>query len=85
MHVSLTSSSSSLIFSSPTLCYMMVNPGYDAKKLYEYSKKILRIDLVYPIERYKSTLKKILDLYIFLSIDIGWLSYSQRRMYIGPR
>jgi hypothetical protein len=37
MHVTLTSS---LVFSLPSLHYMIVDPGYDAKKLYEYSKSI---------------------------------------------
>jgi hypothetical protein len=38
MYVTLTSSS--LVFSLPSLHYMIVDPGYDAKKLYEYSKSI---------------------------------------------
>jgi hypothetical protein len=40
MYVPLTSSSSSFIFSLPTLSYMMTDPVYDDKKLYEYSKSI---------------------------------------------
>ncbi len=55
MYAPLTSSLSSLIFSLPTLRYMVADPGYDAKKLYEYGKKTLRIDLVCPVERYKKT------------------------------
>ena len=39
MYIPLTSSSSSSVFSLPLVCYMVADPGYDAKKLYEYSKK----------------------------------------------
>ncbi len=56
MYISLTSHSSS--FSLPSALYMVADPGYDDKKLYEYSKKILGMDLVCPLERYKSTSKK---------------------------
>ncbi len=42
---------SSIIFSLPLTSYMIADPGYDAKKLYEYSKKTLGIDLVCPVER----------------------------------
>ncbi len=57
MYVSLTSisSSSSSVFSLPSSLYMVGDPGYDDKNLYEYSKKVLGIDLVCPVERYKST------------------------------
>ncbi len=51
----LTSSSS---FSLPLAMYMIADPGYEDKKLYEYSKKVLEIDLVCPVERYESTSKK---------------------------
>src|SRR6476660_10447192 len=37
MYIPLTSSSTS-VFSLPLVCYMVADPGYDAKKLYEYSK-----------------------------------------------
>ena len=43
---------SSPVFSLPLTCYMVADPGYDAKKLYEYSKK-LGIDLICPVERYE--------------------------------
>jgi hypothetical protein len=51
MYVPLTSSSSSSssVFSLPYVLYMIADPGYDDKKLYEYSKKVLRIDLVCPL------------------------------------
>jgi len=38
MYIPLTSSS---LFSLPYLLYMIADPGYDDKKLYEYSKKEL--------------------------------------------
>ncbi len=50
--------SSSLVFSLPPALYMIADPGYDDKKLYEYSKKVLGIDLVCPVKRYKSTFQK---------------------------
>jgi len=55
MYIPLTSAS---LFSLLYLLYMIADPGYDDKKLYEYSKKELGIDLVCPVvERYKSTSK----------------------------
>jgi hypothetical protein len=43
MYVPLTSSSSSSssVFSLPYVLYMIADPGYDDKKLYKYSKKVL--------------------------------------------
>ena len=49
MYIPLTSSSSSSVFSLPLVCYMVADPGYDAKKLYEYSKG-LGMDLVCPLK-----------------------------------
>ena len=37
---------------------MAADPGYDDRKLYEYSKKTLGMDLVCPVERCKNTSKK---------------------------
>jgi len=68
MYVSLTSSS---VFSLPLTCYMVADPGYDDKELYEYSKKVLGIDLVCPVERYKSTPKKRLELVCFYESVLG--------------
>ena len=67
MYIPLTShsSSSSSVFSLPSALYVVADPGYDDKKLYEYSKKILRIDLVCPVERYENTPKKRLELMLF--------------------
>jgi DDE family transposase len=83
MYVSLTSSSS-YIFSLPLTCYMVADPGYDDKKLYEYSKKTLGIDLVCPIERYENTTKKRLELVCFYESVLGQEIYSQRRISIEP-
>jgi hypothetical protein len=47
MYIPLTSYSSSVL-SLPSLHYMTADPGYDDKKLYEYSKKTLGMDLVCP-------------------------------------
>ncbi len=84
MYVSLTSASS-LVFSLPLICHMVADPGYDDKKLYEYSKKVLGIDLVCPIvERYESTSKKRLELVCFYQSALGQAIYSQRRISIEP-
>jgi hypothetical protein len=47
MYIPLTSSS--FIFSLPYLLYMIDDRGYDAKKLYGYIKKTLKIDMVCPV------------------------------------
>src|SRR6185312_1746703 len=54
------------------------------KKLYGYSKKVLRIDLVCPVERYKSTSKKRLEIVCFYDSQIGQAIYSRRRISIEP-
>ncbi len=80
MYVPLTSSSSSsFVFSLPSLHYIVADPGYDAKKLYEYSKKTLGIDLVCPVERYESTSKKRLELVCFYQSVLGQTIYSQKK------
>ncbi len=83
MYAPLTSSPS-LVFSLPSVLHMVSDPGYDAKKLYEYSKKTLGIDLVCPVERYKSTSKKRLELVCFYESEIGQAIYSHRRISIEP-
>jgi hypothetical protein len=83
MYVTLTSSSSS-VFSLPSLRYMAADPGYDDKKLYEYSKKVLGIDLVCPIKRYKSTSKERLELVCFYELELGQGIYKQRGISIEP-
>ncbi len=82
MYVSLTSASS--VFSLPLALYMVADPGYDDKNLYEYSKKVLGIDLVCPVERYESTPKKRLELVCFYQSILGQAIYSQRRISIEP-
>ena len=86
MHVTLTSSpsSSSSVFSLPSALYMIDDHGYDDKKLYEYSKKTLSIDLICPVERYKSTFKKRLELVCFYESVLGQAIYSRRRISIEP-
>ncbi len=83
MYISLTSSSSSA-FSLPLTCYMVADPGYDDKELYEYDKKVLGIDLVCPVEQYESTLKERLELVCFYQSILAQAIYSQRRISIEP-
>ena len=82
MYVPLTSSS--MVFSLSSLQYMVADPGYDDKELYEYSKKTLRIDLVCPVERYESTSKKRLELVCFYQSVLGQTIYKQRGISIEP-
>jgi uncharacterized protein with PQ loop repeat len=85
MYAPLTSlSSPSSVFSLSSLQYMVADPGYDDKGLYEYSKKVLGIDLVCPIERYKSTSKERLELVCFYQSTLGRTIYSLRRISIEP-
>jgi len=63
---------------------MIADPGYDDKNLYKYSKKVLGIDLVCPVERYESTPKKRLEFVCFYESEIGQAIYSHRRISIEP-
>jgi len=65
---------------------MTADPGYDDKKLYEYSKRILGIDLVVcPVERYESTSKKRLELVCFYKSAVGQsIIYNRRGISIEP-
>ncbi len=83
MYIPLTSSSSS-VFSLSSLRYMVADPGYDDKELYKYSKRILGIDLVCPVERYESTSKERLELVCFYQSELGQAIYNQRRISIEP-
>ena len=47
---------------------MAADPGYDDRKLYEYSKKTLGMDLVCPVERYKVLPKRGLSLCAFMNL-----------------
>ena len=82
MYIPLTSSSS--VFSLPYVLYMIADPGYDDKNLYKYSKKVLGIDLVCPVERYESTSKERLELVCFYQSVLGQAIYSQRRISVEP-
>ena len=82
MCVTLTSSSS--VFSLPSLRHMAADPGYDDRKLYEYSRKALGMDLVCPVERYKNTSKKRLELVCFYQSTLGQSIYNQRGISVEP-
>ncbi len=82
MYIPLTSSS--LVFSLPYVLYMVADPGYDDKNLYKYSKKVLGIDLVCPVERYESTLKERLELVCFYQSILGQAIYSHRKISVEP-
>jgi hypothetical protein len=70
MYIPLTSSS--LVFSLPYVLYMIADPGYDAKKLYGYSKKTLGMDLVCPLLKdIKVLSKRGLSLYAFMNLKWG--------------
>ncbi len=85
MYIPLTSTSStSSVFSLPSLCYMTADPGYDDKGLYGYSKKTLGIDLVCPVERYENTPKKRLELVCFYQSALGQTIYNRRRISVEP-
>ena len=77
MYIPLTSSYSSSVFTISSLRYMTADHGYDDKKLYEYSKKTLGIDLVCPVERYESTSKKRLELVCFYHSTLGQVIYKE--------
>jgi Transposase DDE domain len=81
MYTPLTASS---VFSLPSALYMVADPRYDDKKLYEYSKKTLGMDLVCPLQRYESTSKKRLELECFYQSALGHVIYNRRRISIEP-
>ena len=83
MYIPLTSSPFSA-FSLPYVLYMIADPGYDDKNLYKYSKKVLGIDLVCPVERYESTSKERLELVCFYQSGLGQSIYSRRKTSIEP-
>ncbi len=84
MYIPLTSYHSPFsVFSLPLVCYMVADHGYDAKKLYEYSKG-LGIDLVCPSRKIQSTSKKRLEIVCFYESEIGQSIYSRRKISIEP-
>ncbi len=82
MYVTLTSSS--LVFSLPSVLYMIADPGYDDKKLYEHSKKVLELELVCPAKRYKSNSKKRLEIVCFYQSALGQHIYNPRKISVEP-
>ena len=86
MYVALTSSSSSSssIFLLPILRHMAADPVCDDRKLYEYSRKTPGMDLVCPVERYKSTSRKRLELVCFYESALGQAIHSRRRISVEP-
>jgi hypothetical protein len=84
MYIPLISSSSSHVFSLPLTCYMVADPGYNAKKLYEYSKSIGNGSGLSSVEQYESTSKKRLELVCFYESEMGQSIYNRRRIYIEP-
>ena len=82
MYIPLTSSSS--VFSLPSALYIIADPGYDAKKLYDYSKNTLKVDLICPVKRYKSTSKERLEIVCFYESVFGQSIYSQRKISVEP-
>jgi hypothetical protein len=82
MYVALTSSS--LIFSLPTLRYIVADPGYDDKELCEYSKSIGNRPCLSSVERYKSNSKEGLELVCFYESVLGQFIYNKRGISIEP-
>jgi hypothetical protein len=88
IYVTLTSSSpscpSSSVFSLPSVLHMATDPGYDDRKLYEYSRKALGMDLVCPVERHKNNSKKRLEIVCFYQSGLGQSIYNRRGTSIEP-
>jgi hypothetical protein len=83
MYIPLTSSHSS-VFSVLSLHYMTGSPGYDAKKLYEYSKSIGNRSDLSSVEIYESNPKKRFELVCFYQSRLGQSIYNQRRISVEP-
>ncbi len=82
MYIPLTSPPPPPVFSLSSLRYMVADPEYDDKELYKYSKKVLGVDLVCPVERYESTPKERLELVCFYQSVLGQAIYKRRRISI---
>jgi hypothetical protein len=80
MYVTLISSP--LVFSLPTLRYMVADPGYDDKELYEYSKSIGNRPCLSSVEKYKSNFKNRLELVCFYESVLGQTAYNRRGISI---
>ena len=81
MYVSLRSTS---IFHLQSCSYMAADSGYDDHKLYNYSKQVLGIDLVCPIERYENTVSDRLELMHFYESILGQAIYNCRAISVEP-
>ena len=63
--------------------FMVADPGYDDKNLYDLSLK-KGFQLVCPVQRYKSTPEERLKLVDFYESALGQVVYSKRRTSIEP-
>ena len=63
--------------------YMVADPGYDGKKLYDLSMK-RGFELVCPVKRYKNTPVERLKLADFYESALGQVIYSKRKTSIEP-
>jgi hypothetical protein len=77
-YISLTTITPSSVF------YMTADHRYDDKKLYDYSKKTLRIDLICPVDRCNSSSMKRLERACFYESSLGQVIHNRRRISIEP-
>jgi hypothetical protein len=64
---------------------MIADPGYDDKKLYEYSKSIWNRSSLSSVERFESTSKKRLELVCFYQSSLGQATiYIRRSISMEP-
>ncbi len=63
--------------------FMVADPGYDGKKLYDLSIK-KGFQLVCPVKKYKNTPVERLKLVDFYESALGQVVYSRRRISIEP-
>ena len=75
---------SSSLFHLQSCSYMAADSGYDDHKLYNYSKQVLGIDLVCPIERYENTVSDRLELMHFYESILGQAIYNCRAISVEP-
>jgi hypothetical protein len=76
-YISLTTTTPSSVF------YMTADHRYDDKKLYDYSKKTLRIDLICPVDRCNSSSKKRLERACFYESSLGRLSITEEEYQLN--
>jgi hypothetical protein len=63
---------------------MVADPGYDDKKLYEYSKSIGNRSSLSFVDRYKSTFKNRLEIVCFYESVLGQSIYNQKGISVEP-